>query len=243
KARLVWYHFSSHPVCYTDDLSGPDWPGLVAERVKNRHGVVPSFLQGHCGDVNPGDGQPWLGIPEKVADAVAAGIDGALGAAQPVDVDRLEIVHQPCGLPLDIPLFRTWLDEYARNPADCNRGPWVDAGFAADWARASAKRNLDSAALSVPLSAMRLGNVAMVFHPAELYSYYGLAIRRDSPFAETIVVGYTDDSIGYLPDPKAYEAGEYAAMVVPKILDLPPFTPQAAAKLGEAAVGLLKRLG
>ena len=52
----------------------------------------------------------------------------------------------------------------------------------------------------------------MVFHPAELYSYYGLEIRRDAPFAHTLVVGYADDILGYLPDPKAYQAGEYAAI-------------------------------
>ena len=66
----------------------------------------------------------------------------------------------------------------------------------------------------------------MVFHPAELYSYYGLAIRRDSPLADTLVVGYTDGMIGYLPDPEAYRAGEYSAVIVPKILDYPPFAPR-----------------
>jgi len=41
----------------------------------------------------------------------------------------------------------------------------------------------------------------MLFHPAELYSYYGLAIRRDSPLHDTLVVGCTDGSIGYLTRP------------------------------------------
>ena len=82
----------------------------------------------------------------------------------------------------------------------------------------------------------------MLFHPAELYSCYGLAIRRDSPVADTLVVGYTDGIIGYLPDPKAYKAGEYAAIVVPKILDYPPFTPTAARQFTAAAMAMLKTL-
>ena len=66
------------------------------------------------------------------------------------------------------------------------------------------------------------------------------SIRRSSPFAHTLAVGYTDDIIGYLPDPNAYKAGEYAAIVVPKIIDLPPFTPQAAGRMAEAAGKLLQ---
>ena len=54
---------------------------------------------------------------------------------------------------------------------------------------------------------MRIGNIGLAFHPAELYSYYGLAIRRDSPFADTIVVGYADGIIGYLADPLCLRGG------------------------------------
>jgi hypothetical protein len=48
--------------------------------------------------------------------------------------------------------------------------------------------------------------------------------------------------IGYLPDPAAFSTGEYAALVVPKILDYPPFTPTAAAEMSRAAVELLKQV-
>ena len=73
------------------------------------------------------------------------------------------------------------------------------------------------------MSAIQLGPVGLVFHPGELYTCYGLMIRRDSPLRETLVVGYADGSVGYLPDPEAYRLGEYSAIVVPKILDFPRF--------------------
>ena len=82
----------------------------------------------------------------------------------------------------------------------------------------------------------------MLFHGAELYSYYGLKIRLDSPFPATLAVGYTDDLIGYLPDSNAYKAREYAAIVVPKILDFAPFTPHAAVEFTAAATAMLKKL-
>ena len=45
---------------------GPDWPGLVDEKTRAGHGLRPGFLQGHIGDVNPGDGKPWIGDPAKI---------------------------------------------------------------------------------------------------------------------------------------------------------------------------------
>ncbi len=74
KHNLLWYHFSAHPVCYADGQAGPDWPGLVHDRVKESHHVAPSFLQGHAGDVNPDSGDPWRGDAEQTAKAVHAAI-------------------------------------------------------------------------------------------------------------------------------------------------------------------------
>jgi len=45
-----------------------------------------------------------------------------------------------------------------------------------------------------------------------------------------------------VPDPKAYEAGEYAAIVVPKIMDLPPFRSDVGRKLTATALELLSRV-
>ncbi len=109
-----------------------------------------------------------------------------------------------------------------------------------DWFEASERRDLGQTGLPITLGAIGLGSLGLVFHPAELYSYYGLAIQHGSPFADTMVVGYADGLIGYLPDPQAYHDGEYAAIVVPKILDFPPFTPTAASEMTAAAIDLLK---
>jgi hypothetical protein len=57
KRSLAWYHFSAHAVCFMDELAGPDWPGAVAARIRQKTSLEPSFLQGHAGDVNPGNGR------------------------------------------------------------------------------------------------------------------------------------------------------------------------------------------
>ena len=158
-----------------------------------------------------------------------------------VPVTTLRAQTASHGVALDMDLFAAWLTRYRDEPAKCASGEWVDAGFAKDWYEGNVQRRPDRKELPVVISAMRIGNVGLVFHPSELYSYYGLAIQRSSPLPETIVVGYTDGLIGYLTDPAAYRTGEYAALTVPKILDFPPFTPTAATQLTEAVGQLLKR--
>ncbi len=242
KRSLLWYHFSAHAVCYADDLAGPDWPGMVAELVRKNEKLEPSFLQGHCGDVNPGDGRDWRGEANQTTGAIYPALKEAIAKAAPVKVDTLKTIREDFLVPLDMALFKDWLARYQKDPSKCADGEWVDKGFAADWHRANAKRNLAETHLRITLSALRIGPVGMFFHPAELYSCYGLAIRRDSPLPDTLVVGYADGIIGYLADPNAYKAGEYAATTVPKILDYPPFTPTAARQMTSAATALLMKL-
>ena len=89
---------------------------------------------------------------------------------------------------------------------------------------------------------MRFGDLAVVFHPAELYSVYGLTVRRDSPFETTIPVGYTDDMVGYITDPTAYQMDEYATIVVPKLIGLPPWKPDTGRQLTNGVLKLLSSL-
>ncbi len=241
KPDVLWYHFSCHPVCYGDGEAGPDWVGLVAKAVREKHGVTPGYLQGHAGDVNPGDGKIWIGKAEPTAAAITKGIDQAIAACQRVAVPELRTVTEQFEVPLDIELLKQQLQQYRENPEQCNRGEWVDARFAKSWFEAAENWSLEKKSHATPVSALRLGELGMLFHSSELYSYYGLQIRRDSPFEKTIVVGYTDDLIGYLTDPRAYQAGEYAAITVPRIVNLPPFTRSAASELPRLADSLWQR--
>ncbi len=242
KPDVLWYHFACHPVCYQDGLAGPDWVGLVAKQIQAKHGVTPGYLQGHAGDVNPGDGKIWIGKAEPTAEAITLGIDNALAASQPITTDELQIVSEPFAIPLDIELLQSQLQTYREHPEQYTSGEWVDARFSKAWYASANTWDLNTTTHPTPMSALRLGDLAILFHSSELYSFYGLEIQRRSPFEHTVVVGYADDSVGYLADPTAYQNKEYAAVTVPRILDLPPFTPTAAAHLSQHAVQLLEKL-
>jgi len=242
RRNLLWYQFSAHAVCYTDTLAGPDWPGLVATKMQERDDLRPSFLQGHCGDVNPGDGATSLGDPEKVSEAIYVALHHAANHSEFVEVDDIRMLTQEVKIPLDLERLQSQIAGYRENPAACTKGEWVDAPFAEDWFKSAVKWKQGHNTYTTRISAMRLGQVGFLFHPAELFSCYGLTIRRDSPFPNTVVVGYSDDMIGYVTDPAAYEKGEYAAVVVPKIIGLPPFKTKAGRELAGAAVAALKKL-
>ena len=63
--------------------------------------------------------------------------------------------------------------------------------------------------LQTEVHAMTVGDTAWVGIPGELFVEIGLEIKRASPFPHTMVCGYTNDSVGYLPTRKAFPDGGY----------------------------------
>jgi ribosomal protein S18 acetylase RimI-like enzyme len=88
------------------------------------------------------------------------------------------------------------------------------------------------------LTAIRLGEVAVVGIPGEMYARLGLDLRRRSPFRHTIIVGLANEEIGYIPDRKAYEDGGYQTWVGTHCC-VAPGTGEA---MVEQALGMLEEL-
>ena len=45
--------------------------------------------------------------------------------------------------------------------------------------------------------------------PGELFVEYGLEIKEKSPFAHTLIIGYANDYVGYIPTLEAFQEGGY----------------------------------
>jgi len=63
--------------------------------------------------------------------------------------------------------------------------------------------------LTVPCSVVSVGNIGFACAPFELSSDTGVQIRAGSPFENTFVLGYCNDSQGYLPTQRAYDYNSY----------------------------------
>ena len=61
---------------------------------------------------------------------------------------------------------------------------------------------------------LRLGDVAVMTNPFELYTDYGVRIKARSPAVQTLVVQLTSGCAAYLPTRRAVQGGGYSARIV-----------------------------
>jgi hypothetical protein len=62
---------------------------------------------------------------------------------------------------------------------------------------------------SLHLQAMRIGGMGLAAIPCEVFVEIGLALKRQSPFQPTAVVGLANGAHGYLPTPEQHALGGY----------------------------------
>jgi neutral ceramidase len=63
--------------------------------------------------------------------------------------------------------------------------------------------------IKTEVQALRVGDLAMVGLPGEFFVEYGLAIKRQSPFARTMTIELANDWIGYVPTDRGLDEGGY----------------------------------
>jgi len=85
------------------------------------------------------------------------------------------------------------------------------------------------------VQALRIGDLALVGIPGELFCALGLAIKERSPFAQTMVLELANDCAGYIPTRRAFEEGAYEP-------ESSPYAPGFGEQIVEAAVELLAGL-
>jgi neutral ceramidase len=89
--------------------------------------------------------------------------------------------------------------------------------------------------LEAELTAIRIGETALLSLPGEVFVGISLNIRGRSPFVKTMFLGLANDYIGYVPTKEANASLGYE-VVASRV------TPEADAILTDAAIGLLEQL-
>ena len=89
----------------------------------------------------------------------------------------------------------------------------------------------------VEVLAIRVGDVAVVGLPGEVFCEFGLQLKRRSPAAHTLVVELANDAIGYLPTREAFAQGGYEVTAGSTL-----YAPGAGEQLTDAAAALLQQL-
>ena len=75
----------------------------------------------------------------------------------------------------------------------------------------------------------------MVTAPFELYDTLGKLIEEGSPFEHTLVMGYTGNHQGYMPDAATFKTGSYEA-------DICKYVPGTGEKIVESLVNALREI-
>ncbi|HEX5415737.1 MAG TPA: neutral/alkaline non-lysosomal ceramidase N-terminal domain-containing protein [Chloroflexota bacterium] len=262
RLKAVVFHHTAHPVVMGSKnriISG-DWAGNAERRLESDSDgpFIAAFLNGTCGDINSAI---WAQEPPAGWDAIdqlGAKMHAAVRELLPRLVDEPSVVIAAHRTRLDLPLGRP--DEeaiaqiqagYDHTPREGTR-PYYVTKVASDhfeqvWAETMQGwlKRPDADRLPVELQAVRIGPLALIGIPAEVFSIFGFAIKQASPFRRTAVVGYANDLVGYIARPQDYTDpgfGGYAAVMAPKILGLPPFAPHAGQVLVDACLRALERV-
>jgi neutral ceramidase len=241
------FNFSCHAVVNPADntLISADFPCRAAAAIdRELPGCQAMFLQGQCGDVNPV--KAHTGRITEVGEALAgevlrvsAGLEGYAA--------NIGCASRTAWLPIDVPEEGKLERMIAENEAILTRSQQNGDPAARSWARfrfghaqkmLAVLRRGALPKLGTETMAMRLGEGLLACHSGELFSCFGMDIKRRAPSAPTLVCGYCNDFVGYIPDEADYDRDGYAARTVPQILDNFPFRRDVGAALTDQITAL-----
>lgn len=253
----LWSNLSLHYVGTDSDLAySADYYGAYAREVSRLlgDGCLGMLTNGTSGDINNVDVRPQSGRvtasvrAQRVASAVAnAAIaatmmqkrhsDVALaGTSEPITVSRREV--PTC----DSDLARSVL---AGEPSALEQAA---RGFSFAVGQPIPQYQVETYAREVTLVAempktivsevqvLRFGDIGLVALPGEIFAAVGLAIKAQSPFTTTAVIGLANDYIGYVPTGEAFTQGGYETWTARSAWAAPATAPQ----LVETSLAMLR---
>lgn len=215
-ATLV--NFAMHPETVGGTRISADFPGVMSRLVGEWRGgdSVTLFANGACGNINHRDVQwnaPQKGPGEatRLGTLLAAGVFRAARELRPVAGDQLRVQREVVKLPLapitpeqvqkSSAVIQQLVEGGEKKPAFLDQ---VEAFKVAD---VEARKGQ---LWEVEVQVMAVGeDVAIVSLPGEIFVELGLAIKKQSPFAQTIIAELANGSIGYIPTKRAYGQGAY----------------------------------
>jgi hypothetical protein len=118
--------------------------------------------------------------------------------------------------------------------------------YHADWARRTEAEILGGSprtAADGPITALRIGDGAIVTGPGEVFTEIGLAVKERSPAAVTTYAGYTNGAVSYFPTAAEYPFGGYEPGYGNRSYGLPAqVAPECEAILVETGARLVQGL-
>jgi hypothetical protein len=215
KLQSILYNHSTHNIGSRGEVHSPSFYGLASQEIEKELGGTVSFFSGAFGSTHVlGKGIAGYGDNEERVFRVKRGIRTAYEKAERHPLRGL------ASLKKELPFTVRSFDEAAQQKAVaeyCRRWLDVDTEAVIEAFRKRRERIAPEQGQKKTtwLHAVRVGDVAFVGVPGELFTGLGMEIKRRSPFRYTYVVGIANDYIGYLPDREAFGLGGYQTWAGP----------------------------
>ncbi len=233
--------FALHLDTVGGTLYSADFPYWMEQSLREELGssFISLFGNGTCGDINhinfmSAHAQPGGVETKRIGQALASRVEAELPKLKPVQQPRLGVRTETVLAPLQ----KYTPEEIAWAKASMAKIGTDKLSFL-DQVKAYKIMDLQSRKgdmLPIFVQAFRLSDdVALVALPGEVFVELGLAIKKASPFAQTMVVELAHDCPDYVPTRKAFSEGSYET-VNSRI------QPGGGEIAVEAAIRLLKRL-
>jgi hypothetical protein len=214
-----------------------DWAGYASQAIENAMGGEALFLVGTCGNIHPKAMNK--GVARVMGADIGAAAVRAARNAQPVAHSPLVVRRRDLKLPArdwntlseqQIEIFVSQAREtYDDKTYTAVRDVFLNKLY-------ELRTSSETQGLVLPLSAIVLGELAIICIPGELFVELGLEIKKHSPFKHTLVVEILSAYRGYLPTRKAFAEGGYQTAVGARI------APGGGEQIVGAAVALLEEL-
>jgi hypothetical protein len=231
-------------------LVSADYPGYAAAMIERAiKGSVAMFMQGCCGNINSKVVGGTFEDAERLGNTLGKETITALEGSELEECFTLKSSVRKIELPLQELPSEEEIEkeriEYLKNlvSAKQRNEPGIIKLWQGllEWADATAelvrkgKRNLTQ---EIRLQVIRIGSIAIVAIPGEPFVEIALEIKARSKFKHTIVTGYSNGCIGYMPTPEAIEQGGYEVNSAYKFYDIAPLAPSAFNMIVDTAVQL-----
>ena len=229
------FNYPCHGVVLCEDnLSySRDWPGFAIDEIESNaigEGAVAIFLQGATGNIDPRSRGSFEVAREHGVEAGRAALD-SLAHAQAIEdapigarlialklklssVDERIAEARRCAAQTEASLTNHRGGEGVqlkrlRDQHELSLAQLAAAEALEEQNRRDRRVDLAQRELATAMTLITIGGVAIVGIPGEPFVELGLAIKANPLFDHTLIAGYCNDLIGYIPSREAYSQGGY----------------------------------
>ncbi|HEX8912882.1 MAG TPA: hypothetical protein VF796_11020, partial [Humisphaera sp.] len=189
---------------------------IIGSRFGGGEGFVGMMANGTSGNINNipfGTVRPPREPFEQIRLVAAKTADAAWFAARSIETYQADVKVDMVQRPITLKLRRPTAEQVAKAKAVLAVTDEKEKAALPRLADSYARRTLSMAegpeTITVPLQAIRVGDLAVCGIPFETFVETGLDLKKRSPFGRTIVVGIANGYNGYLPTPEQHKLGGY----------------------------------